>query len=114
MPSWSLLNWLLDSTSRNAAEVIAPGADAERLEAYWHARDLYLRAEIVRARGGEAEDLLLASVRASRDFATSYARLYYDAVTLATQKPDRARAILHALVAAHPERPEAWTLLGGR
>jgi hypothetical protein len=53
----------------------------------------------------------LASLRASRDFATTYARLYYEAVAPAQREPDRARALLEALVAGHPERREARALL---
>lgn len=84
-------------------------AFAARLDAYFAARDHYLRAEIARHEGSleRAVEGYLASVRASRDFRTGYARLLALAWELATADRAAARRILVALEQAAPERPEA-------
>jgi spermidine synthase len=88
-------------------------AFAARLGSYAAARDLYLRGAIADAehRREEALGLYLESLRASRDFRTSYNVLLLEARGRMGSNPTGARRLLAELVTAHPQRDEAWTIL---
>lgn len=82
---------------------------AERLEQYWTARDFYLDGQAALTSDVRMKSLL-DSVVASTDFATSYHILLQDVVNEGRAEPVVARALLDALIRAHPHRPEARSL----
>ncbi len=91
---------------------------ARRMEAYWMARDDYLQAGLgvdpwddLPTMLAKTRDPLLAVVRKSPDFTPAYVPLLSMAEALAQEAPEEAIALLRALNAAAPERPEALALL---
>jgi spermidine synthase len=110
---WANLRALLDARDHTAAELLDPqGLDAarysERLERYWRARDAYLAS--TKEPPPRSLEGLLASVRASTDFATSYYVLLESARALAHADPSLAHELLSVLETAHPHRREAAEL----
>jgi spermidine synthase len=97
----------------------AEQAFAQRMEAYWQARDAYLRAGI----GIDPEDDLLTMLektrdplldvlRISSDFTPAYGPLLAMAESLASLDRPAARRLLSDLDRVVPDRPDARRLLG--
>ena len=102
-----------------AAAAPLPGRRADavfdaRLDAYWRARDAYLRAGLgvrpsanVHHMLAQTREPLLAIVRTSADFDPAYLPLLTMARSLHDTDATGARELLEALQAAAPGRPEA-------
>jgi len=91
---------------------------AKRLNAYWQARHAFIQAgRNVEAASNPAQMLaqvqapLLNVLRISPDFSPAYSPLLSLAHAIASTQPDKARALLLALVALQPERPQAREML---
>ena len=110
---------LLESWSPKAVQAIdQPEVDRDpdfsrRLDDYFIARDIYLRAEIELRQGhlARAVESHLSSVRASPDFLTSYAQLLRLAQERSAFDQTDAVEMLTALERARPDRPEARQML---
>jgi len=108
---------LLSELSVSPAEVLGVGADpvqAQRLAAYWQARNRFLEvgravqpSADVRVMLAQVQAPLLDVLRTSPDCRPAYDPLLGMAVALARQDPAAARELLTALQAAQAERPEA-------
>jgi spermidine synthase len=85
----------------------------ERLEAYWRARNIYLRGLVEEDRGRHELALLayLESARLSEAFTSGYAQCLRIATALASSQPEKARAILEQLDQIQPSRPIARQML---
>jgi spermidine synthase len=85
-----------------------------RLDAYFVARNEYLRAMILQARGKFAESLPVfqSSIAASRDFTTTIEVLLGQAESLHKESPDRAKQIYAALIEVKPSDLRAKRYLG--
>jgi spermidine synthase len=84
-----------------------------RLNAYWSARNIYMRGLIDDAeqRHDAALEKYLESARRSPEFTAGYAQCLSIASAYAQADPPRARRILEQLIAAQPERPVAREML---
>lgn len=115
---------LIDALPRRAADAIAlppttwAQGFAERLEAYWAARDAFIRLGATRAPTGDAArdaewlaPALVDIVRVSPDFTPAYAPAVALARRLGATDTYGARALLAALIRAAPARPEAGAAL---
>lgn len=108
LPAEENLRALLEMREEVGA-LLAPGAPASlasRLKRYLEARNRYLQADMADS-PEERFQLLLSSVRTSADFATGYHVLLLAAEEAAAAQPEDARQLLDALIASHPQRPEA-------
>jgi spermidine synthase len=89
-----------------------------RVSAYWRARDHYLLAGMqvqpvpdLQAMLAQVREPLLGTLRISPDFRPAYDPLLRMAMALQRQDPAAAQALLTALAAAQPLRPEAGQAL---
>jgi spermidine synthase len=100
------------------ASAARPSADfAQRLHAYWRARDAYLKAGFgvepspdVREMLARTKPALLGALQLSADFMPAYLPLLGMAEGLYRTDPEGARALLTELERAVPARPEARLL----
>ena len=105
------------------AELLADGADsatAQRLAAYWLARDRFIAAGMdvrpvadPRAMLAQVGGPLLAVLRTSPDFRPAYDPLLRLASALGRTDPAGAQALLATLLQVQPQRPEAAAALAG-
>lgn len=111
---------LLAALDRSPAELLGPAAgdEAQRLAAYWKARDGYLEmgARTLAAVGprdviGTLAPQLVELVRLSPDFEAAYGPVLAMARQLAVSDPAAARRLLEMLDRANPARSEARRLL---
>ena len=111
---------LLGQLSIEPDELLAPTPQlwAQRLAAYWRARDRFILAgRDVRPASGvedmlrQVREPLLAILRESPDFRPAYDPLLRMAASLARTDPESARALLEQLDAVQPERTDAHELL---
>jgi spermidine synthase len=118
---------LVESLSRNrgtllrAAATESDQAFEERLNAYWRARDAYLRAGLgveptddLQTMLAEIREPLLDVVRISDDFMSAYQPLLSMAQALYETDPAQSRRLLTDLDRAAPARKEARRLLRER
>jgi spermidine synthase len=119
------LHALLDAWTVDPARVFGVSDDPEeaawrrRIAAYWSARNRYLEAGMavrpaadVQAMLAQVQAPLLDVMRMSPDFRPAYDPLLRMALALGRDDPGAARALLAALQAAQPDRPEAAQALG--
>jgi spermidine synthase len=97
---------------------VADRAWQARVGAYWQARDHYLLAgmrvrpaQSVQAMLAQVREPLLETLRLSPDFRPAYDPLLRMALALQREDPAAAQALLTALDAAQPQRPEAGQAL---
>lgn len=120
-PPYTLLLTVLTGLRPDAAELLpAPaGADlAARLDAYWRARDTFIRAGAAIPPGVRGSALvaaaapgLLDAIRMSPEFDFAYMPLLSMARSLAAGDRAGAVSLLRRIDAAAPSRPEARALL---
>jgi len=86
---------------------------APRIDQFIQARNVYLRGLVQESRGEAAAALagFIESAKISPDFTAGYAQALTLAAALAQSKPESAKTILEALIAAQPDRPVARELL---
>ncbi|MGH8516138.1 MAG: spermidine synthase, partial [Panacagrimonas sp.] len=108
--------WQMDPQTLFASD--QPQDDVNRVTAYWHARNLFLRAgRDVQVSTDPARMLaqveapLLEVLRISPDFRPAYDPLVHLAGALSRRDPDRARDLLVQLAEIQPSRREALVLL---
>ncbi len=110
---------ILESLERKPASALNLAEMAERVDAYWTARDAFLAlgAEGMAQASNPDEMIrkvarpLLEMVRTSPDFAPAYDPLVAMAAYLARQHPQSAKGLLLTLREANPTRSEAGVLL---
>jgi spermidine synthase len=108
---------LLEAWSAQPQELLTPDAQAawgERAQAYWHARNAYLKVGLsvmptadVQAMLAQVREPLLAVLRLSPDFRPAYEPLVGMASAWATTDAPAARALLSELTRLQPAWPEA-------
>ncbi len=122
LPPYRQLRWLLDRPTIDLRGALgidrtsdSPTDDRrlEEIRAYIEARDLYLDALITEYEQGwePAVPLYEASVRKSRAFTTSFAKLFALGRLVMNGDPARGRAILEALSSARPGVPALESVL---
>ena len=107
---------LLQALAPTANDVLVDGhgKEAQRLQAYWHARQRYIELGARTPPDADAQRMLrrvqaplLDVLRISPDFRPAYAPLLALAQAVAASDPARARALLLTLQAIQPARTEA-------
>ena len=113
-PQEKLLTLIQELHPNSRQPLLVAGVEPAQLAAYWRARDRFLMAGAAlegeprgRALIDAAAPGLLAAVRESEDFDPAYRPLLAMADALAQDDEPAARALLTALLAATPGRPEA-------
>lgn len=113
---------LLDSIDAAPGDLLDVEADdpdrfAERISAYWRARDAYLAAGVnvvpssdVKAMLSQLREPLLEVIRISEDFTPAYRPLVELSFALYRVDSDAALALLDEIITAAPGRPEARAL----
>ncbi len=127
-PPWGRLLAIIEGTDRDPADLLQldarapsdqrdPADVAERLAAYWHARDRFLEMGTKVTPSGDPREMvrqigepLLAIVRESPDFEPAYRPLLALARDLARVDPQAAGALLYTLHQANPNRNDARML----
>ena len=108
-PSYQRLVAVMDAIGQRPANTFP----SERHYRFAQARDVYLRALVLEAKGDSehALDGYIESARMSEDFTSGYAQCLAIATAQSKTKPEAAKQILKRLIEVQPDRPVAKQML---